>query len=321
MKNPRSFSIIVPTYQRRDIVSETLRAICRLAYDGKVEVIVVIDGSTDGTAAALAAIDCPFQVSLIEQGNRGLAGARNRGAAAAKEEILLFLDDDMICRQDLLDQHAMGHSNGADVVIGNFVESGSSIARLDLPPGQAKRFRRNRRISSAFDMFGGNISVSRAAFDRVGGYDESFTRDGAYGGEDIDFGHRLLKHFTVNFAEDAVCDHLKRLSPREYISRAARSADSEARLLRKHPELHGALFEWSGAASVSTRLRLLSRLPLVSRIVTEVAVAATEIGTRMPFASARKLQHACDAAYALSYWSAMRRNGIFPELWAAREAC
>lgn len=318
MRHRLSFSIIIPTYQRRDIVRDTVRSICRLRFGGAVEVIVVVDGSTDGTADAVARIDCPFPIMVIEQANRGQAAARNRGAAAATGKILLFLDDDMICRPDLLDQHAGGHAAGADAVIGNFIETGSCIAGIDLPPGTNKSSPRGERPLTAFDMFGGNISVSRAAFDKVGGYDESFTRGGTYGGEDVDFGHRLLKHFKVSFAGDALCDHRKQLSPREYVERAVRSANSEARLLGKHPELRSALFEWSGGATMSDRLRFLSRLPLLPRIVTEVAVIATKVGSRLPLRSSRELQKLCDAAYALNYWSAMRRNQVFPELWRAR---
>src|SRR5215213_9446762 len=113
-----SFSIIVPTYQRRDMVCEAVRALSRLTYDGTIEIIVVIDGSTDGTATALVLLDCPFLLRVIEQENRGLAAARNRGATEAAGDILLFLDDDMICKPDLVQQHARMHGEGADAVTG-----------------------------------------------------------------------------------------------------------------------------------------------------------------------------------------------------------
>ena len=77
-----------------------------------VEIIVVVDGSTDGTAEALAAIDCPFPLRVVEQGNCGAASARNRGAAIAVNDIILFLDDDMIADPRLLDEHARLHRDG-----------------------------------------------------------------------------------------------------------------------------------------------------------------------------------------------------------------
>jgi glycosyltransferase involved in cell wall biosynthesis len=105
-----SFSVIVPTYQRREMVCEAVRALCGLSYDGPIEIIVVVDGSTDGSADALAKVDCALPLRVIEEENRGQGAARNRGAAEATGEILLFLDDDMICEPDLVQQHARLHA-------------------------------------------------------------------------------------------------------------------------------------------------------------------------------------------------------------------
>ena len=59
-----SFSIVIPTFQRRTVVCDAVRALARLKYAGPFEVIVVIDGSTDGTAAALAQLDVPFSLRI-----------------------------------------------------------------------------------------------------------------------------------------------------------------------------------------------------------------------------------------------------------------
>ena len=64
-----SFSVIVPTYQRRDVAAAAVEALCRLDYPGSVELVVVVDGSTDGSADALRAIACPFPVHVVEQPN------------------------------------------------------------------------------------------------------------------------------------------------------------------------------------------------------------------------------------------------------------
>ena len=117
MKSP-SFSIVMPTYQRREVVSDAVQALCELDYDGPVEIIVVVDGSTDGTEAAVKAIPCRHPKKVIVQPNTGLAGARNRGAAEARGDIILFLDDDMMATPNLLREHARSHSEGAELVMG-----------------------------------------------------------------------------------------------------------------------------------------------------------------------------------------------------------
>ena len=104
--SPPRFSIVIPTYQRRDVVLASLRAVPAIAF-GSFEVIVVVDGSTDGTAAAVRAL--PFPITVIDQENRGAATARNRGAASASGDILLFLDDDMEPDPAILFEHDRSH--------------------------------------------------------------------------------------------------------------------------------------------------------------------------------------------------------------------
>src|SRR4051794_14101963 len=99
------FSIVVPTYQRRDVLVDSMRWFAQLETPWPVELLVVIDGSTDGSAAAAREVALPFAVRVIEQENRGAAAARNRGAEEAAGEILLFLDDDMVVAPRLLVEH------------------------------------------------------------------------------------------------------------------------------------------------------------------------------------------------------------------------
>ena len=81
------FSIVIPTCQRRESVCAAVMALAELRYAGSFEIIVVVDGSSDETAAALRRLSCPFPLHIIEQGNGGQAAARNRGADAAAGEI------------------------------------------------------------------------------------------------------------------------------------------------------------------------------------------------------------------------------------------
>jgi glycosyltransferase involved in cell wall biosynthesis len=92
-------SVIIPTYNRAAMVTEAVASVAAQTYRD-LEILVVDDGSTDGTGAALAAWP---QVRLLRHATRrGVAAARNRGAAAARGEWLAFLDSDDLWLPDKL---------------------------------------------------------------------------------------------------------------------------------------------------------------------------------------------------------------------------
>ena len=117
--NSTRFSVIIPTYQRRDLVVDFVSVLANQEFHGVFEVIVVVDGSTDGSAEALRELKLPFSYAVLEQPNCGASRARNHGAAMACGEILMFLDDDMEAHSRLLAEHDRCHRAGADVVLGN----------------------------------------------------------------------------------------------------------------------------------------------------------------------------------------------------------
>ena len=84
-------TVVIPTYQRRESVRRAVRsALAQSVAD--VEVIVVDDGSTDGTHEALAGLD--ERVTCVRQDNRGAAAARNAGIGRAAAPVVAFLDSD-----------------------------------------------------------------------------------------------------------------------------------------------------------------------------------------------------------------------------------
>src|SRR3954447_9858508 len=109
------FSVVIPTYQRRDLVVANVAAFERQAFED-FEVVVVVDGSTDGTAAALRGLRPAFPLTGPCQANEGRAAAVNAGARRARGEVLLFLDDDMEPDPLLLAEHERSLRAGADAV-------------------------------------------------------------------------------------------------------------------------------------------------------------------------------------------------------------
>jgi len=95
---PVAVSVLVPTYQRRDSVVQAVRSILAQSYRD-FEVIVVDDGSTDGTGDAIA----PLGVRYLWQENRGVSAARNAGLRVARGRVIAFLDSDNTWYPDHLD--------------------------------------------------------------------------------------------------------------------------------------------------------------------------------------------------------------------------
>ena len=310
-----SISIIVPTHQRRDIVCASVRALAALSYPGAVELIVIVDGSTDDTATALRAIETAFPFAVVEQANGGAADARNRGAALARNDIILFLDDDMIADPDLLAEHARLYSEGADAVIGDTpVHPGSPDGFL---PNSVGRWIASTRINaplSPFDGFTGQLSVRHSVFAELGGFDTAFTSAAAFGNEDADFGVRLLGGYDVRHNPAAISYQMYVVTPRQFMERARRAVAADLHFVRKHPQLARDLFERKGLSRPLTRFvyRPLASIPLLPQLLAYLAVGAAELALKTPFRSSRAVARFFSGARSLAYWSALRSRGWLP---------
>jgi len=86
-------SVIIPAYNCADYIADSIKSALEQDYPNK-EIIVIDDGSTDGTVDALSSFD--GEITLIQQQNAGSAVARNAGIKAAKGEFIAFLDSDDI---------------------------------------------------------------------------------------------------------------------------------------------------------------------------------------------------------------------------------
>ena len=294
---------------------DAVRALRHTDYAGAVELIVVVDGSTDGTADALAAIDCPFPVKIIEQGNGGAASARNRGAAAAANDILLFLDDDMIADRSLLKEHARSHSEGAAAVIGDTpIHSASPDGFL---PQSVARWIASTSVKSPlspFDVFSGQLSVRRSVFEDLGGFDTKFTNEARFGNEDADLGARLLAHHDVRHNPAAISRQMYLVTPRQFMARARQAVGADLHFVRKHPDLARQLFERKGYGRPRTRLiyRPLARIPLLPELIAAVAVGVADVTLKTPLRSSRMVARFFSGARALAYWSELRRRAWLP---------
>ncbi|HET6478688.1 MAG TPA: polysaccharide deacetylase family protein [Actinoplanes sp.] len=310
---PFFFSIIVPTYNRRDVVVDSLRSITAADRPWPCELIVVVDGSTDGTADAVRALELPMPVTVIEQRNSGAAAARNRGAAAARGERLLFLDDDMTAHPRLLVRHEESFAQGADVVLGVIGLDPRSPDTLLTRGVQRWITGRTRRLSrtggrpGVADFLTGQLSVRADCFTQAGGFDGALTAGGTFGGEDTDLVYRLLQHRTrIVFNAGAVSLQRYVVDAAQNLRQWEQAGRADAALSRKHPGLGRIIDGLHNGRGLSARAaRTLARLPsatvqpVAERLVRRIDLGHCDLPTGWAYTKVRDI----------AYWRGARSDG------------
>jgi GT2 family glycosyltransferase len=183
---------------------------------GPFEVVVVDDGSNDGTSARLSqlAAEVPFALRILRlPHSRGPAYARNRGWQAARAPLIAFTDDDCEPKPDWLASLLQALSAaGPDVAgIGGRVEPATS--------GVISRYMTYHRIleppPSLAYLVTANCLYRRAALTEIGGFDESIRTPG---GEDPGLSFALRERgYRLGFAPGAVVSHHYRESVRDFV--------------------------------------------------------------------------------------------------------
>ena len=239
-------SVIIPTRDRRDVLLETLRRLARQADGaGPVEVIVVDDGSNDGTRAAVSSLatDSELELILLEQDSAGPAAARNRGLERARAPVCLFLGDDTWPREDLLAHHRAFHARRtarADALLGRVTwappldslpfmrwleASGLQFGYADIPG--------NEQLGGRF-FYTSNVSAKTALLQDVGGFDEGF-RHAA--GEDIELGLRLERAgMLLAYEPAAVAEHYHPTDLPSLLRRMWTVGRASALIVERHPD-------------------------------------------------------------------------------------
>jgi peptidoglycan/xylan/chitin deacetylase (PgdA/CDA1 family)/GT2 family glycosyltransferase len=308
------FSIVIPTYNRRAVLVETLTALARTVAPWPCELIVVDDGSSDDSAAAARNVPMPFPTTVIEQPNAGAAAARNRGAAAAHGEFLLFLDDDMAADPQLLVEHSAALRAGADAVVGSVPlhpDSPPTLLTHGVERWARQRHERLARTAGQLtlpDLLTGQLSVRRTAFTAVAGFDTRFTAGGTFGAEDTDFLYRLLNSgLRARFAPGAVSYQRYVVTPEQCLRQWRQAGRADVALTRKHPSLGRTLAQEHRGRSVTGRILrgTAGRVPApVGRAVTRTVLKRadanrTDLATQWAFSRLRDAQ----------YWHGVHESG------------
>jgi glycosyltransferase involved in cell wall biosynthesis len=235
-------SVVVPTFNRRDIVLRTIRTLFDQDFPAnQFEIIVVVDGSTDGSAEALRLLPAPCRYLIIEQQNLGPAAARNHGLRNAGNDLILFVDDDMLCNAGLVRTHHAAHI-GDSAIIG----MGSIFLSPDSPVTLASECF-NREIGAYYleqkshpptrplrpPLVFSNTSVPKRLLLEAGSFDERLKVR-----EDADLGIRLLANgASAQHLPHAITFQIYRKTESDLMREAAAFAAADSLIVRKHSEL------------------------------------------------------------------------------------
>ena len=240
-------SVVVCSYNGGRTIRDCCAGLLRLDYPD-YEVIVVDDGSTDGTAA----IAREFGFRVISTPNRGLSSARNTGLAAASGEIVAYTDDDARPDPDWLTYLAATFMTTDFVGVGgpNIAPPGDGpIADCvaNAPGGPVHILLSD---TEAEHIPGCNMAFRKEALEAVGGFDARYRT----AGDDVDACWRLqLRGWKLGFSPAAMVWHHRRNSIRAYWKQQQGYGKAEALLEEKWPE------KYNGAGHISWGGRLYGK--------------------------------------------------------------
>ncbi len=188
-------SVVIPTYNRQPILNKCLTAlelqqVPEELENGGYEVVVVDDGSTDGTIAWLQSEADRFpHVRLFEQDHQGPAVARNLGVEQARGDIIIFIDSDLVVTETFLTAHLTALRRGKRKLKSDRLFTyGRVVNTCNFADPTSEPFKLTDFSAAYFAT--GNVAIARKWLLQAGLFDTEFQ---LYGWEDLELGVRLKK--------------------------------------------------------------------------------------------------------------------------------
>lgn len=162
-----SISVIIPVYNAEKYVGEAIESVLNQTVQPD-EIIIIDDGSTDGSAKRVKEFEQDIQ--LISQENKGISGARNTGIRAASGNIFAFLDSDDLWPEDHLEilLSVLHKNNDLSIVCGHVQQFMSDDADV-----QSNRIPEGAEVMPGYVV--GASLIKSEVFDKIGLFDEELT--------------------------------------------------------------------------------------------------------------------------------------------------
>lgn len=313
-------SVVIPTYNRAEAVCAAIDTALAQTY-GNIEVVVVNDGSTDNTLAALRRFE--ERVHVISQQNSGPASARNTGVRASQGEIIAFLDSDDLWLPSKVERQVKLLERA-----GRSVCCCVSNTRLCYVDGRRRTSFDSARIRSwhpegiwlnpaevlatRFFTFNQAVAIRREAFDKAGGFDEQLRVL-----EDYDLALRLSLDGPWAFVQEPLVEWRQGQDSLSYTFKdSAMTSEVWPRVLKR--AFAGALpgSEYARARRLALRAFRVSRRVLVARGLADSDSSVRRLAGK----GYLKVHRAWDSCSARSPWYPRMRTIAVEEYQQGRRA-
>ncbi len=219
-------SVVIPTYDAEETIGPLLGSLLKQDYPD-YEVIVVNDGSKDGTKAIVE----KYPVKLLDQPNRGASAARDAGLRAATGDIVTYVDSDVTVTPDWLRRlvaplcdPTIGATTGRTVFQRNGACT-SWLRSMDIERRNARRHEYTRLANGPNSAFRKNVLLE------VGGFDPHW-----YHAEDTEVSYRVWqKGYKIRYVPEAVVNHVAEDDWHDYLRKRYRDAKAFTRMLLRYP--------------------------------------------------------------------------------------
>lgn len=196
MRNRPGVSVIIPTFNRANVISETIDSVLAQTYRD-IEIIIVDDGSTDDTAKKLSIYG--DRIRIVYQQNAGTSAARNRGIEVSNAKLIAFQDSDDLWKPTKLERQVSLLSRLdssvpcclCNAIMQNLYGDGRELLSFDIS-GISSQYQEGlwlnvtEVLASRSVLFNQTVTVRREALEKVGGFDADLRT-----AEDYDLSLRL----------------------------------------------------------------------------------------------------------------------------------
>lgn len=246
MKKNKQFSvsIMVPTYNRAEMLEQALLSLNELDYPkNKYEVIVVNDGSTDNTKQVVrkTAKKVSYKLRYLFQENKKLSAARNLAIKNAKNQVIVSVDDDMVFPKYWLKKllaplkdNKVGAVGGPSIApkFASFFQRAVDHCMTTSFVGTGGMIGTTKKSFVKYYPRGGNMAVKKAVLDEVGLFDEKFIP-----AEEIDLDKRIEKAgYKLTLAKDAIVWHMPRASLKGFLKQIYSRGIMKIQFTRRYKE-------------------------------------------------------------------------------------